>query len=440
MEPARLAERRCGSANTIKWSPGAVIRARHEGVGLSAHVVQGRRRRAASRSATTPARCASSRTRRGRVTGRARCRTRTASARSAPRAVVLGCGGFEANPEWRARYLGRPVGPRQGARHPLQHRRRAPHGDRDRRAAARPVDGLPLDAHRRRGAAPRRPQADRQDEPPVLSVRRARQHARPALLRRGRGLPVLHVRQARRHHPEPARRRRATRSSTPRSRTCSRGATRPGAPIVADTLDGAGRAAARGPAGCLETLEALQRRGRRRAPSIPTVQRRARAPAGSTCRSRTGRSALDTPPFVAYPVTGGITFTFGGVRVNDAARRCMSTSWAPIPGLYACGEMVGGLFHGNYPGGTGLDVGRRLRPHRRRRARREPERARSGSRGRGPSAAAPRRAARPDASRWLHPSAPRSPRACPGRAEGGPGASPWPSGPAAIRGAAGAAA
>ena len=65
---------------------------------------------------------------------------------------------------------------------------------------------------------------------------------------------------------------------------------------------------------------------------------------------------LDAPPFVAYPVTGGITFTFGGVRINDRAQ-VMSTSWAPIPGLHACGEMVGGIFHGNYPGGTGLMSG-----------------------------------------------------------------------------------
>jgi tricarballylate dehydrogenase len=35
----------------------------------------------------------------------------------------------------------------------------------------------------------------------------------------------------------------------------------------------------------------------------------------------------------------------------------MSTGWAPVAGLYACGEMVGGLFHGNYPGGTGLMSG-----------------------------------------------------------------------------------
>jgi len=55
-------------------------------------------------------------------------------------------------------------------------------------------------------------------------------------------------------------------------------------------------------------------------------------------------------------VTGGITFTFGGVRVNERAQ-VISTSWTPIPGLFACGEMVGGLFHTNYPGGTGLMSG-----------------------------------------------------------------------------------
>ena len=65
---------------------------------------------------------------------------------------------------------------------------------------------------------------------------------------------------------------------------------------------------------------------------------------------------LDTPPYTAWPVTGGITFTFGGVKV-DAQAQVQSTSWTPIPGLYACGEMVGGLFHGNYPGGTGLMSG-----------------------------------------------------------------------------------
>lgn len=65
---------------------------------------------------------------------------------------------------------------------------------------------------------------------------------------------------------------------------------------------------------------------------------------------------LDSPPFVAYSATGGITFTFGGVKIDESAR-VIGTDWRPIPGLYACGEMVGGLFHFNYPGGTGLVSG-----------------------------------------------------------------------------------
>ena len=65
---------------------------------------------------------------------------------------------------------------------------------------------------------------------------------------------------------------------------------------------------------------------------------------------------LDTPPYVAYPVTGGITFTFGGLKVNGDAQ-VVATDWKPIPGLYASGEMVGGLFHYNYPLGTGLMSG-----------------------------------------------------------------------------------
>ena len=65
---------------------------------------------------------------------------------------------------------------------------------------------------------------------------------------------------------------------------------------------------------------------------------------------------LDSPPYYGYPVTGGITFSFGGVKVSDHAQ-VIGTDWDPIPGLFACGEMVGGLFHNNYPGGSGLMSG-----------------------------------------------------------------------------------
>jgi tricarballylate dehydrogenase len=66
---------------------------------------------------------------------------------------------------------------------------------------------------------------------------------------------------------------------------------------------------------------------------------------------------LDTPPFEAYGVTCGITFTFGGLRINHETGQVRDLSYDPIPGLYAAGEMVGGLFYFNYPAGTGLVSG-----------------------------------------------------------------------------------
>ena len=67
-------------------------------------------------------------------------------------------------------------------------------------------------------------------------------------------------------------------------------------------------------------------------------------------------NTLDTPPFEAYAVTCGITFTFGGLRINTDAQ-VLDTDGAAMPGLYAAGELVGGIFWFNYPGGTGLTNG-----------------------------------------------------------------------------------
>jgi len=65
---------------------------------------------------------------------------------------------------------------------------------------------------------------------------------------------------------------------------------------------------------------------------------------------------FDTPPFKAYPVTGGITFTYGGLKVSDIGA-VLDTDDQPIAGLFAAGEMVGGVFYEGYPGGSGLTSG-----------------------------------------------------------------------------------
>jgi tricarballylate dehydrogenase len=66
---------------------------------------------------------------------------------------------------------------------------------------------------------------------------------------------------------------------------------------------------------------------------------------------------LDTPPFEAFHVTCGITFTFGGLRINPETGQVFDVNMLPIPGLFTAGEMVGGLFYFNYPAGTGLVSG-----------------------------------------------------------------------------------
>jgi len=65
---------------------------------------------------------------------------------------------------------------------------------------------------------------------------------------------------------------------------------------------------------------------------------------------------LEKPPYEAFCTTCGVTFTFGGLRI-DTDGRVLDTAQKAIPGLYAAGELVGGLFYFNYPGGTGLVSG-----------------------------------------------------------------------------------
>lgn len=68
-------------------------------------------------------------------------------------------------------------------------------------------------------------------------------------------------------------------------------------------------------------------------------------------------NTLSESPFEAYHITCGITFTFGGLRIDPHTSQVISNDQEPIPGLFAAGELVGGLFYFNYPGGTGLMAG-----------------------------------------------------------------------------------
>jgi tricarballylate dehydrogenase len=62
--------------------------------------------------------------------------------------------------------------------------------------------------------------------------------------------------------------------------------------------------------------------------------------------------ALTQAPFLAYGVTGGITFSFGGLKVNRSSQ-VVGTGGDPIKGLYANGDIVGMFYH-NYPSSSGM--------------------------------------------------------------------------------------
>ena len=125
-------------------------------------------------------------------------------------------------------------------------------------------------------------------------------------------------------------------------------------PLTADSLEALVAQLPLDAAVCLETLRDFNRAARP-GKFDPSVKDGLAAEGLEPPKSNWAQP-LDTPPFYAYPCTGGITFTLGGLKVDGAAQ-VIDTALEPIPGLYTCGEMVGGLFHHNYPGGSGLVSG-----------------------------------------------------------------------------------
>lgn len=105
----------------------------------------------------------------------------------------------------------------------------------------------------------------------------------------------------------------------------------------------------------LKTVQEFNAAVRTDIPFDPNVKDGRCAPGLAVPRSNWA-NRIDTPPFEAYAITCGITFTFGGVRINTSGQ-VLDTNHEVIPGLFAAGEMVGGIFYFNYPGASGLTSG-----------------------------------------------------------------------------------
>ncbi|HUH85209.1 MAG TPA: FAD-dependent tricarballylate dehydrogenase TcuA [Stellaceae bacterium] len=118
---------------------------------------------------------------------------------------------------------------------------------------------------------------------------------------------------------------------------------------LAPKLEGVDRAA------FIAEVAAFNRAVRTDIPFDPSVKD-GRCTTGLAVPKSNWANPLVQPPFEAYQITCGITFTFGGLRI-DGGGRVIDSEGEVMPGLYAAGELVGGLFYFNYPGGTGLMSG-----------------------------------------------------------------------------------
>ncbi|MGH7935144.1 MAG: FAD-dependent tricarballylate dehydrogenase TcuA [Candidatus Binataceae bacterium] len=337
--------------NVIKWPKGAIVRAANEGVGLSRMWFTAAQRKGVEIHYDSPA-VRLAQDRRGRVCGVV-VRDSSGVHEIAAQAVVLGCGGFEANMAWRAQYLGRPWDHAKvrGTRHNQ--------GDGLRMALE--IGALPWGQWTGCHATPINAEApaygDREltDKTNRLSylygvminqagLRFVDEGEDQALFTYAKfGGFILNQPGGVAYQIFDAK---VTELLEPRYATSK--------PVMADRLDELLRKLDVNHETAVRTLaeyNAAAGHG-----SFNPGIRDGMVAKGLALPKSNWAQKIDAPPFMAYPVTGGITFSFGGLKVNHHAQ-VIGTDWDPIAGLYTCGEMVGGLFHHNYPGGSGLMSG-----------------------------------------------------------------------------------
>ena len=339
--------------NRVKFQKGAIVRARQEGIGLSRSWFARTEANGIEVRYETGA-LSLLRDRSGRVVG-VEAKTPSGMEELSARAVVLACGGFEANAQWRAQDLGAPWDHAKV--------RGTAHNQGDGLRMALEAGALPRGQWSGRHSTPisnewpdfadrkRTDKSNRLSYPFGVMLNRAGRrfvdegedlgfytYAKYGgeILRQPGSLAWQIFDQKTMHLLEP------------RYRTSD--------PITSDTLEGlVAQLDIDDRAQALRTLDAYNEAACDRAGFDPTVLD-GLATTGLEPPKSNWALRLDEPPFAAYSATGGITFTFGGLAIDEQAR-VLGTDWRPMPGLYTCGEMVGGLFHFNYPGGTGLVSG-----------------------------------------------------------------------------------
>ena len=340
--------------NKVVWARGLVVRAEHEGVGLS------RSWFATAERMGVEIRYGASVTAllqdgRGGVDG-VRVRDDDGVTEVRGRAVVLGCGGFEANVQMRTQHIGPLVGAAKV--------RGTPHNQGDGLRMAMAIGAMPWGQWSGCHATPisadwgnfaPRELTDRSNRLSYLYGVMINRQGRRFVNEGEDGAMFTYAKFGRAILAEPGAKAYQIFDSQvvhllePRYSTSE--------PLVADTiealveqLDIDDKPAA------LRTIAEYNAAAKDASAGFDPSRKDGVGTSGLALEKTNWAIRLDRPPFFAYTATGGITFTFGGLKVDENAQ-VIGTDWRPIPGLLACGEMIGGLFYDNYPAGTGLVSG-----------------------------------------------------------------------------------
>jgi tricarballylate dehydrogenase len=340
--------------NVVVWPPGLIVRAAHEGVGLSSSWFN------TAEQVGVEIRYESAATelmvdQRGRIVG-VKVRDNDGIREITAKAVVLGCGGFEANVQMRTQHIGPLVGAAKV--------RGTPHNQGDGLRMALAIGALPWGQWSGCHATPisadwgefaPRALTDRSNRLSYLyGVMLNRQGFRfvdegedtnlYTYAKFGRAILAQPGAKAWQIFDQKVIHLLEPRYSTSKS-------------LTADTLEGlVEQLDIDDKKQAVKTLHAFNAAARAADDGFDPSRKDGVSTSGLTPEKTNWGIKLDTQPFYAYSATGGITFTFGGVKVNDRTQ-VIGTDWRPLKGLYACGEMIGGLFYDNYPAGTGLVSG-----------------------------------------------------------------------------------
>ncbi len=340
--------------NRIVWARGLVVRAEHEGVGLSRSWFATAERMGVEIRYGASA-VALLQDDRGHVGG-VRVRDDEGLSDIAGRAVILGCGGFEANVQMRTQHIGPLVGAAKV--------RGTPHNQGDGLRMALAIGAMPWGQWSGCHATPisadwgnfaPRELTDRSNRLSYLYGVMINRRGRRFVDEGEDGAMFTYAKFGRAILAEPGAKayqlfdQQVLHLLEPRYATSE--------PIVADTIEGLiEQLDIDDKPQAIRTVLEYNEAAKHASEGFDPTRKDGLSTGGLALEKTNWACKLEKPPFYAYSATGGITFTFGGLKVDETAR-VIGTDWRPIPGLLACGEMIGGLFYDNYPAGTGLVSG-----------------------------------------------------------------------------------